>query len=355
MGWYRPVSSRWVDSLSQMSNSQSEQSSTISSATTSAGTGAKKPSWGWSGEFAKWTAVILIFLFCTNMLRKKLSGISLADVWNGVANTPIQQLALAVIVTAINFVVLTGYDWIAIEYLKKKLPIRKIMTGAVIGYAFSNVFGWMFGGTTVRYRLYTRWGFSFLEVLAFITILSVTFWLGMFLLAGIAFVTLPVRLPEQYAEHLPLTPEWFGYLFLAVVLAYLLAAILIHKPIRIGNHYFSFPPFRLSLVQLSVSAIDFALASLVLYLLLPDVSSIGYGTVLVSYIAAMVVTVLVHVPGGFGVLELIVLDILTKDVPEEQRAELVVGVTCGIVLFRLIYYFIPGGIAGLLFLKEEME
>lgn len=313
----------------------------------------KGPTWGWVGEIAKWTAVIIIFLICSNILKKKLSVVTWDQVWDGVANTPRYQLVLAVLVTAINFVVLTGYDWIAIEYLKKKLPWRKIMAGAVIGYAFSNVFGWMIGGTSVRYRLYTRWGFSLIEVLAFISILSVTFWLGMFLLAGIAFVSLPVHLPEQYAEHLPMSPERFGYFFLMVVLAYLACSLLVRKPIRIGNQLFTFPPFRLSLVQLSVSAADFALASFVLYLLLPDVGSIGYGTVLVSYIVAMVVTVIVHVPGGFGVLELIVLDILTKDVPEEQQANLVVGVTCGILLFRLIYYFIPGGVAGLLFLREE--
>jgi uncharacterized membrane protein YbhN (UPF0104 family) len=319
------------------------------------GPASKRPYWGWGSDIAKWTAVILIFMFCINILRKKLSGITMSDIWNGITNTPPTQLVLAVGITAVNFVVLTGYDWIAIEYLKKKLPWQKIMAGAVIGYAFSNVFGWMIGGSTVRYRLYTRWGFSLIEVLAFISVLSVTFWLGMFLLAGIAFVSLPVHLPEQYAEHLPLTAERFGYLFLFVVLAYLAAAMFIRKPIRIGSQEFSFPPFRLSLVQLTVSAIDFALASLVLYLLLPDVESIGYATVLVSYIVAMVVTVIVHVPGGFGVLEIIVLDILTKDVAEEQRAQLVVGVTCGIVLFRLIYYFIPGGIAGFLFLREEMQ
>ena len=43
--------------------------------------------------------------------------------------------------------------------------------GCRIGYAFSNVFGWMIGGSTVRYRLYTRWGFSLIEVLAFISVI----------------------------------------------------------------------------------------------------------------------------------------------------------------------------------------
>jgi uncharacterized membrane protein YbhN (UPF0104 family) len=289
------------------------------------------------------------------------------QIWDGLAAVPPSQLALALLVTAINFVILTGYDWIAIQYLRKKLPWRKIMVGAVVGYAFSNLFGWILGGTSVRYRLYTRWGFELIEVIAFISILSITFWLGMFLLAGFALVSLPVHLPEQYSSLMPASPETLGYLFLAVVAIYLLASIFVRKPVRIGNQSFTLPPFRLSLVQLAVSAFDFALASLVLYLLLPADASMGYGTVLVSYIVAMVVTVILHVPGGFGVLELIVLNMLTKDLVSEQSVTqivdgmtkdssvdpLMVGVTCGILLFRLIYYFLPGIVAGLLFLGEE--
>ncbi len=313
----------------------------------------KGPSWGLAGEIIKYSAVITIVVVCVNILRKRLRDISWSDLWEGVLNVPTQQLVLAIVVTGLNFVILTGYDWIAITYLKKKLPWRKIMVGAVIGYAFSNVLGWMIGGTAARFRLYTRWGFSLIEVITFISVLSVTFWLGMFMLAGVALVSLPVHLPEQYAEHMPLSPQVFGYVFLVCVLAYLAAALLVRKPIKIGQHNFSFPPFRLSLVQLSVSAADFALASLVLYLLLPNVDSITYGTVLVSYIVAMLVTVILHVPGGFGVLEIIVLEFLTKDVDGGASSELIVGVTCGIVLFRVIYYFAPGFVAGGLFVHEE--
>lgn len=310
--------------------------------------------WGPIGGILKYSAVILIVLICLNLVRKKLQDITWQQLWEGVVSIPPQQLILAFVITALNFVILTGYDWIAITYLQKKLPWKKIMVGAVIGYAFSNVFGWMIGGTTARYRLYTRWGFSLVEVIAFISVLSVTFWLGMFLLAGVALVSLPVHLPEKYSEHLPLSTEAFGYIFLFCVLGYLAAALFIRKPIKIGTQQFTFPPFRLSLVQLSVSAADFALASLVLYLLLPQHDSINYGTVLVIYIVAMVVTVAVHAPGGVGVLEIIVIDTLTKDIPEGGSG-LTVGVTCGIVLFRVIYYFIPGLVAAGLFMNEERE
>ncbi len=96
------------------------------------------------------------------------------------------------------------------------------------------------------------------------------------------------------------------------VFAYLGATLLVQKPLRIGNQEFSFPPFKLSLLQLAVSAADFALASLVLYVLLPH-GSINYSTVLVSYLAAMIVVVVLHVPGGIGVLELVIIELLAKE------------------------------------------
>lgn len=312
----------------------------------------RNPSWGLLGDLAKYTAVFAIIYFCVHVLRKKLSHFTWQEVWEGMLTVPPQQIALAVLITAINFVVLTGYDWIAVTYLRKQLPLRRIMVGAVIGYALSNLLGWILGGTSVRYRLYTRWGFNLVEVIAFISVLSVTFWLGMFLLAGIAFVLLPVNFPQQYAEHLYFSPQLYGFMFLGCVALYLLATIFIRKPIRVGNQNFAFPPFRLSLLQLTVSAIDFALASLVLYVLLPPGTS-NYSTVLVSYLSAMIVTVVLHVPGGFGILELIVLELLEKE--GDTDAALPLAITCGLLLFRVIYHFIPGFIAALLFLHQELR
>lgn len=313
-----------------------------------------KPRSGWKviGELAKYTAVLAIIFFCLKIVSQKLSKITWAQIVESVANIPPSQIALAIVITGLNFFVLTGYDWIAVTYLKKKVSISKIMMGAIIGYAFSNIVGWMLGGTAVRYRLYRRWGFSFLDIVAFISLLSVTFWLGMFLLAGIAFVLLPVRLPAEYQEHLYFSPQIYGYAFLSVVLVYLLATLLFRKPLKIGGQEFAFPPFSLSMLQLAVSAADFALASLTLYVLLPP-GTANYSTVLVSYLAAMIVTVILHVPGGFGVLELIVLEMLTKHGDAAASEPLIVSVTCGLVLFRVIYYFVPGLVAFLLFLAQE--
>ncbi len=276
----------------------------------------------------------------------------LQQVMDGIATIPLHQILLAILITAVNFVVLTGYDLIAVRYLKKQLPLRKVMVGAIIGYALSNVLGWMIGGTAIRFRLYGSWGFRLIEIIALVSILSVTFWLGMFLLAGIAFVLLPVHLPKDYQELLHFSPHHYGYIFLGVVGLYLAATIFIRKPIHVGNQEFAFPPFRLSLLQLGVSASDFALASLVLFVLLPP-NTVNYSTVLVSYLAAMIVVVVLHVPGGFGVLELVILELLANHADDGDATKL--AVTAGLIVFRVIYYFAPAILAGLLLMRQEWK
>jgi uncharacterized membrane protein YbhN (UPF0104 family) len=303
-------------------------------------------------EIFKFTAVAAIMVIALMMVRKKIGHMSWAQIQEGLNSIPTYQIVLACIITAINFVVLIGYDLIAVRYLKKDLPFRKIMVGAIVGYSFSNVLGWMLGGTAVRFRLYTRWGFSLVEVIAFISILTVTIWLGMFMLAGIAFVSLPVRLPERYQEALYFSPHTYGITFLSCVIAYLLATLFIRKPVKLGGQLFCFPPFKLSLFQLFVSATDFALASLVLYILLPS-DSLNYSTVLVSYLGAMIVVVVLHVPGGFGVLEYFVIELLASEAADDS--DLVIAVLSALIFFRLIYYFAPFVIALAMYIFEEIS
>ena len=304
------------------------------------------------GESVKYTAVFAVMLFALYLVRTKIQkmGITWSDVQNSISTVSYSSIAIAVAITILNFFVLTGYDLIAVRYLKKSLALHRVMSGAIIGYALSNILGWLFGGTAVRYRLYSKWGFSMVEIVAFISILSMTFWLGMFMLAGLAFVAFPVHLPAEYADELILSPRIWGWIFLAVVGMYLLASAFLRKPIHWNEYRFSLPPLRLSIMQLLVSAGDFVLASLVLYVLLPTSvrgpESINFSTVLVSYLAAMIVVVILHVPGGIGVLEATILHLMP--------AHAAVEVTAALVLYRVIYYLIPGAFAGLLFLYIEM-
>lgn len=307
---------------------------------------------GWKplATITKYSAVIAIMAIAFVMLKQKLAKLSWAKVMEGMQEIPPSSLLLALALTVLNYVILTGYDWIAVRYLKKKLTLAQIWTGAVIGYAMSNILGWIFGGTAVRYRLYSSWGFSIKEIVAFISILSMTFWLGMFLLAGIAFVALPVHLPAEYAEHLPLTPHALGWCFLAVVALYLLASAFYRKPIKWGDDEFALPPVQLSAMQLVVSACDFLLASAVLFVLLPKDLDTNFSTVLVTYLAAMIVVVAVHAPGGFGILEVIMIELIAPHAGDDQER-----LIAALVMFRVIYYFIPAIMAGIMLVWHEIS
>ncbi len=266
--------------------------------------------------------------------KLKKAGVTFASVQEGISNVSYWQIGFALFLTALNYLILTGYDWIAVRHLRKTLPMSKVMTGAIVGYSYGNVLGWLLGGNAVRYRLYSTWGFSILEIVAFVTILATTFWLGLFLLAGVAFVWLPVKLTEDVSEKLILDHHVWGWLFLVCILAYLLACTFFRKPIRIRDFEVTLPPFRLSAMQLMVSAGDFLLASLVLYWLLPSGNpNINFSTVLVAYLTGQIITVLTHVPGGYGILESVLLSFF----PDETSG----SVVAAIVLFRVIYYFLP--------------
>lgn len=301
------------------------------------------------GESARYTVVAVIMLAAFYLLREKLSDIKWSSVLDAMRTVSPISLLIAVGITASNFLLLTGYDLIAVRYLRKSIAVRRVMAGAVVGYAMSNVFGWTVGGTAVRYRLYSKWGFSLVEIVAFISIISMTFWLGMFLLAGIAFVALPVQLPEKFASGLLLSPSSWGWIFLGVVMLYLLASIFIRKPVHWHEYRFALPPFKLSAMQLVVSAGDFVLASAVLYFLIPSDlrghDAIHFSTVLVAYLAAMIGVVITHSPGGVVVLELIVLE-MTPDTAQEP-------VLAALLLYRVIYYLVPAFFAGLLWMYIE--
>ncbi len=63
-------------------------------------------------------------------------------------------------------------------------------------------------------------------------------------------------------------------------------------------------------MQLAVAALDLTLSGSVLYVCLPPELGVSFGHFLAIYLLALVAAVLSHVPGGLGVLELIIIVLL---------------------------------------------
>jgi glycosyltransferase 2 family protein len=105
------------------------------------------------------------------------------------------------------------------------------------------------------------------------------------------------------------------------------------REFRLWNYRFTIPDGRETMLQVVIGAIDLAFAGAALYLLLPDIGRPDLLTFLTIYAVAMVTGALSHSPGGLGVFEGVVL-LLMPDAPKA-------GVLAALVLFRLIYTYIP--------------
>ena len=100
----------------------------------------------------------------------------------------------------VNYMILVGYDWFAVRWVEAgDLSLRKIALASFTGYAFSYNFGATLFGTSIRYRLYSAWGVPLVKIVELLVILGLTFWFGVFTLAGVVFIVTPSRFPQDSA------------------------------------------------------------------------------------------------------------------------------------------------------------
>ncbi|MCA9215149.1 MAG: lysylphosphatidylglycerol synthetase family protein, partial [Planctomycetales bacterium] len=276
--------------------------------------------------------MVCMLLAALWLLHHELSEYHLRDFLRSLAEISSAKVALAVGLTILNYIVLVGYDLLAIRYIRQTMSFPRIALASLLGYAVGNNFGSLLGGSTIRLRLYTAWGFSAVDIVKLVLILSVTFWIGLFALAGVVFIVEPLPIPERL--HIPVaTTLPLGILLGSSAIAYAVLCAVRRKPLKIRQWEFSPPPVGLSLLQYVVASLDLMVAASVLYVLLPASLEVGYFHFLAIYLLALVAALFSQVPGGLGVLELVLLVLLS---PSEPQA--VVG---ALLAYRAIYYLIP--------------
>lgn len=288
--------------------------------------------------------VLAIFAAAIWLLYRELSDFQYEEFQEGLKDIDARDIAWALGLTALNYVILFGYDYLAIRYLKHPLPAWKLMLASFVGNVASLNFGSLLGGTSVRYRFYSLWKFSGLEILQLVVILGLTFWLGVCLLAGIVFLAADFPIPAKLAERLPVADvQIVGAVLIALVAGYLAVCALRRRPLRIFKAEVPLPPPWLSLSQIAVSCADLMVVAGVFYVLLPEAANASYFEALGVFLLGWVVAAFTHVPGGLGVFELIMVVFLTED-----------QVIAAALVFRAIYLLLPMTIAGCLLVAHEL-
>ena len=291
--------------------------------------------------------VASLFAVALWILHRELAAFHYHDVIRHVNELSPRRVGAAVLLTVMNYVVLTGYDWLAFRYIRHPLRYGKIALASFIGYAVShNVGVAVLSGASVRFRFYSAWGLSAVEISKVVAFCGLTFWLGLLTLGGVVFLVEPVQIPALL--HLPLTSiQPVGGLFLAASLAYLLWTVRRKTPLKIREWDFALPTPRVAVAQLVWSSVDWVLAGSVLYALLPAEASGSFAAFLGVYLLAQLSGVVSHIPGGLGVFETVVVLFLSPAVP---TASLVAS----LVTYRLIYYLLPLGVAVVLLGVHEV-
>ena len=289
---------------------------------------------------------VLIFGVVVWVIHREWLQIRLPNILASLRAIDALSIIRAVLLTAVSYALLSFYDVLALRYIDKPLPYARTAFTAFIAYAFGHNLGVAsFTGAAVRYRLYASSGLSAADVATVAVFCGLTTAIGLAVLAGVSFVTVPAA--AATALHLA-TPVvgLAGAVLLASVLAYLLWSLLRPEPIEIAGWALRAPTPGIALSQILVAVVDLFCSAAVLWVLLPADAPVTLPLFVGVYAVAITASVISHVPGGLGVFESVMLLALPGVPPVELASTL--------LAWRAVYFVLPLGVAALMFGGQEL-
>lgn len=262
------------------------------------------------------------------------------QVWAQLKAITPDHYALAILSTMVAYAALAWYDRIALLHLGiRSISFTFIALCSFTTYALShNIGASVFSGAMVRYRAYSTKGLSAAQVAVLVAICSLTFFLGTLLLGGVVLVFEPTQL-SRLAGLLPhfltntTTARFFGVLFLAVIMAYIIGSVMQLKPLTIGGFRIDYPRPGIAARQFTAATLELLGAAGIIYFALPEVGNPGYFAVLAVFLASFSAALVSNAPGGLGVFELLFINAM----PSIPKAD----VLAALLLFRLLYLLVP--------------
>jgi uncharacterized membrane protein YbhN (UPF0104 family) len=268
------------------------------------------------------------------VLYRMLRGIQFAEVMVALKATDLSDVLLAGLFVALGYFTLTFYDLFALRTIgANHVPYRIAATAGFTSYSVGhNVGASVFTGGAVRYRVYSAWGLTAIDVAKICFIAGLTFWLG-----NVTVLGLGIAYEPEAASAIDQLPPWFNRVIAFAALAGLAGYVawVWVKPRVIGraDWVVTLPGGPLTLLQIAIGIVDLACCALAMYVLLPDDPHIDFIKLAVIFVSATLLGFASSSPGGLGVFDAAMLVALI----EFEKEQLVAG----LLLFRLLYYVIP--------------
>lgn len=267
-----------------------------------------------------------------------------SEVLTALRALPLSTIALGAAIAVAAHAAYISYDLLARRYTGHRLGLGETAAVAGVCFAFNLNLGALVGGVALRYRLYARFGLNTSVITRILGFSVLTNWIGYSALAGAAFASGLVDLPNS-APISSATLRAFGALLLLVAAAYLVACR--WSPRRRWNvrgHAIELPRARMQVLQITASVTHWSLVASVLYVLLQG--KVGFVTVLGALLLSSVAGVITHIPAGLGVLEAVFLSLLAGAHPINQ-------LLAALLAYRAVFYLGPLLVAGLAYVALE--
>ena len=288
---------------------------------------------------------VIIFIVAIVLLSHEMKNYSYQQILDTLKAIPSVKITMALILSLLYYLILGGYDVVAFKYINVPLKFKNVLFTCFISNALGNNTGYsmLFGGS-IRYRLYSLYNVSMMNVTKVLFFSSATIWFGLLIIGGFVFTFFPVDFSNTnffFNTSLPL-----GIFFSTIICLYVLLSLFKSHPIKLFNKWtITFPNIKITLWQILLACSDWIIASCTLYILLPP-GEIPYITLLQIFLVAQMLGILSQVPGGMGVFETAIVMLL----PQATESSYVMG---ALLAYRAIFYFFPLSIALLLLASHE--
>lgn len=266
---------------------------------------------------------------------------SWSEIAASVTLIPTSNLALAVIYVAGSYLCLTGFDTLAVRYLGRSLQYRKISLTSFISLSISHTIGLSpLSSGALRYRFYSGFGLSGVDVGKIIVFCAVTVGLGLMSLGGLVLFLKP----DPSLSLLGLTPAAardVGLLCLGLVSAYVVLAWSLRRPLSLRGHEFCLPTAGIAVAQIIVGTANFAFVAAALQALLTGAAT--YPETIGAYVLGNAAGLLTHIPAGLGVFEFVITSLVAHG-----------NVVGALIAFRIVYFLVPLVLGSTLLVAAEL-
>src|SRR6201996_7354735 len=251
-------------------------------------------------------ASLIIIAFALNHLVRTLKGVDTGVMLVALTDIPPHHIVLAALCVVGAFCTLTFYDYFALRTIgKTHIPYRIAALSSFTSYSIGhNIGATVFTGGAIRFRIYSDYGLSAIDVAKICFLSGLTFWLGNLFVLGFG-----MAYPPSAASAMDLLPASINRLIalgcLAGIGAYFVWLLTGKSRRELGQNGWKvvLPSARLTLVQMVVGGVDPGFCAFAMSLLMPVEPHIDFLSLSVVFILATLLGFASHAPGSLGVFD----------------------------------------------------